>query len=306
MLKKNLKGNGFVDKKGRLVNELGYLIDMNGNVIDIRGKLMFEKIVLEKDGEIPAVFRTGLLQTDTASDVSRIQSEPDNQENQRDKDGETSLDSKMEDTPANYDAQNQRPPRDLPHDDEIPEDDEGGEHAGPQSEYDDEVDDQDEPNVAPKKIKKKPKKKKPKLSTIEFLQPTGREKSMAGAYGGQAIGSIRRPGIKYEKDRLEGSRKFRVSTADEPKVRAQLSNLVKSQAKLPPGDGTGSGGKDAVMNRTGFDENKSQRSASRLRQTQQSRADSIPKERKRGAGSKERKTGMKDGDFEQMFGKDID
>jgi hypothetical protein len=43
---------------------------------------------------------------------------------------------------------------------------------------------------------------------------------MAGAYGGQAIGSIRRPGIKYEKERLEGSKKFRVSTADEPKVRA--------------------------------------------------------------------------------------
>lgn len=82
---------------------------------------------------------------------------------------------------------------------------------------------------------------------------------MAGAYGGQAIGSIRRPGIKYEKDRLEGSRKFRVSTADEPKVRAQLSNLVKSQAKLPhgDGDGTGSNGKEGVMNRTGFDEKKS-------------------------------------------------
>lgn len=75
-------------------------------------------------------------------------------------------------------------------------------------------------DVPKKKIKRKPKKKKPKQSTIEFLQTTGREKDMAGAYGGQAIGSIRRPGIKYEKDRLEGSRKFRVSTADEPKVRA--------------------------------------------------------------------------------------
>lgn len=55
-----------------MVNERGYLIDKSGNVIDIRGKLMFDKNVLEKDGEIPAVFRTGLLQTDTASDVSRI------------------------------------------------------------------------------------------------------------------------------------------------------------------------------------------------------------------------------------------
>lgn len=55
-----------------MVNERGYLIDKSGNVIDIKGKLMFDKNVLERDGEIPAVFRTGLLQTDTASDVSRI------------------------------------------------------------------------------------------------------------------------------------------------------------------------------------------------------------------------------------------
>jgi len=97
------------------------------------------------------------------------------------------------------------------------------------SEYGSEAGDNE---VATKKIKKKKKAKKAKLTTIEFLQPTGREKNMAGAYGGQAIGSIRRPGIKYEKDRLEGSRKFRVSTAEENKVRAQLSNLVKSQSKL--------------------------------------------------------------------------
>lgn len=62
------------------------------------------------------------------------------------------------------------------------------------------------------------------------MQPTGREKNMAGAYGGQAIGSIRRPGIKYDQERLEGSKKFRVQTADEEKVRAQLTNLVKSQS----------------------------------------------------------------------------
>jgi len=46
---------------------------------------------------------------------------------------------------------------------------------------------------------------------------------MAGAYGGQAVGSIRRPGIKYEKDRLKDSKKFRVNTAEEPKLRAKLT-----------------------------------------------------------------------------------
>jgi hypothetical protein len=72
------------------------------------------------------------------------------------------------------------------------------------------------------------KKKKKKITTVEVLAPTNRDKNMAGAYGGQAVGSIRRPGIKYEKDRLKGSKQFRVNTAEEPKLRAKLSQLVKS------------------------------------------------------------------------------
>ena len=51
---------------------------------------------------------------------------------------------------------------------------------------------------------------------------------MAGAYGGQAVGSIRRPGVKYEKDRLKDSKTFRVNTAEEPKLRSKLQQLVKS------------------------------------------------------------------------------
>ena len=51
------------------------MIDKDGNVIDNRGKLMFDKCILEEDGEIPAVFRTGLLKSDTASDLSRLMSE---------------------------------------------------------------------------------------------------------------------------------------------------------------------------------------------------------------------------------------
>ena len=76
--------------------------------------------------------------------------------------------------------------------------------------------------------KKKSKKKKPKVTTVEVLQPTGRDKSMAGAYGGQAVGSVRRPGVKYEKDRLKGAKTFRVNTAEEPQLRAKLTQLVKS------------------------------------------------------------------------------
>lgn len=57
------------------MNERGYLIDGFGNVVDRDGNIMFDKIVLDPDGEIPQVFRTGLLKSDTASSLSRLMSE---------------------------------------------------------------------------------------------------------------------------------------------------------------------------------------------------------------------------------------
>jgi len=53
VLKKSTSGSGYLDRKGRLVNIRGYLIDKQGNVVDHHGKIMFEKNVLEEDGEIP-------------------------------------------------------------------------------------------------------------------------------------------------------------------------------------------------------------------------------------------------------------
>jgi len=61
ILQKDKSGQGYIDKKGRLVNIRGYLIDKSGNIIDIRGKMMFDRIILDRDGEIPIVFRTGVL-----------------------------------------------------------------------------------------------------------------------------------------------------------------------------------------------------------------------------------------------------
>jgi len=122
----------------------------------------------------------------------------------------------MEDTPANYNQANQRfDEHDILPEDPIPEDDEGNEHMSPQSEFDAE-------NSHIPTLKRRRKKRKQRLTTIELLEPTMREKNMAGAYGGQAKGELRRQGVKYEKERLAGSKKFRVATADEPKVRAQL------------------------------------------------------------------------------------
>ena len=56
----------------------------------------------------------------------------------------------------------------------------------------------------PKTKKKKAKKpKKPaKQGMIEYLMPTRREIDMADAYGGNAKGQFRRPGVKYDKERL--------------------------------------------------------------------------------------------------------
>merc|ERR1712195_298039 len=105
----------------------GYLIDKNGNVINKNGKVMFEKSLLDNEGDIPKVFRTGLLKSDTASSLSRLMSEIfRNQSSDFDGEeravneaieemkrgengsGDTSVDSMMGDTPANYNVANQR------------------------------------------------------------------------------------------------------------------------------------------------------------------------------------------------------
>jgi len=105
------------------------LIDEQGNVIDRNGKVMFKKRLLDNEDDIPKVFRTGLLKSDTASSLSRLMSEIErNQPSEFDKEeqliqreinnlphakkqrerGDSSVDSMMEDTPANYNDQNQR------------------------------------------------------------------------------------------------------------------------------------------------------------------------------------------------------
>jgi len=44
-------------------------------VINKNGKKMFGKELLDAEGDIPKVFRTGLLKSDTASSLSRLMSE---------------------------------------------------------------------------------------------------------------------------------------------------------------------------------------------------------------------------------------
>lgn len=74
ILDRDANGN-LIDRQGRRVNSKGYLIDQDGNVIDKNGHQMFSKDTLDNEGDIPKVFRTGLLKSDTASSLSRLMSE---------------------------------------------------------------------------------------------------------------------------------------------------------------------------------------------------------------------------------------
>ena len=74
ILDKDEKGNK-LDRQGRKVNSKGYLIDNDGNVINKNNKTMFQKQMLDHEDDIPKVFRTGLLKSDTASSLSRLMSE---------------------------------------------------------------------------------------------------------------------------------------------------------------------------------------------------------------------------------------
>lgn len=76
MFEKNRNGEP-VDKDGKRVNKKGYLVDKEGNILNKQGQKMFDKDILDKDGEIPKVFRTGLLRSDSASSFSRLMSEID-------------------------------------------------------------------------------------------------------------------------------------------------------------------------------------------------------------------------------------
>ena len=99
------------------------MVDREGNIINKNKKIMFPKGLLDNEQDIPKVFRTGLLKSDTASSLSRLMSEiGKNQPSEFDQEelriqeeiarnikgqkrgnsGNTSVDSMMEDTPANY------------------------------------------------------------------------------------------------------------------------------------------------------------------------------------------------------------
>ena len=130
ILDKDAAGN-LIDNEGKRVNSKGYLIDSAGNIINKHGKVVFEKSLLDEEQDIPKFFRSGLVKSDSESSLSRLMSEiGKNQPSEFDQEehrirkelakgakkakkransgGDTSEDSMMEITPANYNYQNQR------------------------------------------------------------------------------------------------------------------------------------------------------------------------------------------------------
>ena len=78
------------------------MVDNDGNIVDKHGSMVFEKEMVSKDGEIPLVFRSGVLKLNSAgSEMSKLMEEIE-KDHEPQVYGETSLDSQMEDTPANY------------------------------------------------------------------------------------------------------------------------------------------------------------------------------------------------------------
>jgi hypothetical protein len=222
ILDKDPKGN-LIDRKAKKVNSKGYLTDKEGNVIDKNGKKMFDKQLLDNENDIPKVYRTGLLKSDTASSLSRLMSEIERNQpsdfdveerriqdeieaqmrRPRGNSGNTSVDSMMEDTPANYNDKNQR----------FEADQEAEMEDGDMSEEDeDEYGSQYEMGVIGQGVqfnlakKKKKKKKKRKKKPSEMEDPSLREHLMAGAYGGMAKEKIKRQGVKYTTDLNAGLR----------------------------------------------------------------------------------------------------
>jgi hypothetical protein len=221
ILKPAEKLGQFYDDDGNLVNKQGYLIDKDGNIIDKNGNLVFKKNIL-KEGEIPPVFRNGMIRQNSSSSLSKLMSEIDKEQDSdldilkdfdEEEKGNTSVDSLMEDTPSNYNIANQRFDRPkynkeveekYDEDEEYYEDD-SGEYEGEEDEEDDDNDSITGPAGVPilnsrqprkKIVRKRRKKKRKKKPKPVYEDPTAADIAMARAYGGAPRG---RPARKYKR-----------------------------------------------------------------------------------------------------------
>lgn len=261
------------------------------------------------------------IEKNQPSEYERVEEEKD-----EGGDGDTSVDSQMEDTPANYNIPNQR--FDEYEDYEaIPEETEhrNSRMASRKKPPQPQATVQTEMDLPKKKTKKKTKKKK-KTGYLEYLMPTSREVNMADAYGGQAKGQFRRQGVKYDKERLMN----RIKTpANIPGGRAQLEALAATVA------GFHKPNQSKIMMRNDDLDNRSARGPTsrppRVKRNQlmgnndshdgtgslaggrssrkpagRDSHGNLNELRMRKMNTANRKADQGEGDFEKMFGKDVD
>ena len=71
VIHENEKGE-ILDNQKRRVNARGYLIDNEGNILDQKGNRVFDCDLIDETGEIPKVFRVGLLRSDSTTSLNRF------------------------------------------------------------------------------------------------------------------------------------------------------------------------------------------------------------------------------------------
>lgn len=71
VIHENEKGE-ILDNQKRRVNAKGYLIDNQGNILDQKGHKVFDNELIDENGEIPKVFRIGLLRSDSTTSLNRF------------------------------------------------------------------------------------------------------------------------------------------------------------------------------------------------------------------------------------------
>jgi len=108
-----------VDRRGKVVNKYGYLIDKNGNIVNQEGKFVMSKEEFEKELEEEPQLQNNNLFKEIAPNKQKSSdritfNHPKGIDKRLDEDNESetrksaSLDSLMDDTPSNYNIQNQR------------------------------------------------------------------------------------------------------------------------------------------------------------------------------------------------------
>lgn len=227
--------DGFLfDKQNRPVNSRGYLIDGNGNVIDTKRKVCFEKNTLDANGDIPEIFQSNLLRSDSQSSLSRLMSEIDKEqmlyEHRRRKHpnktgSDTSFESMMDESPSKYDTQNQRL---------VNASADGKFHI--QAKWTDRPDDILEESYGDLEAgedKPKRRRKKRAQAILKYVVDgiTERDVMMAQAYGGEVKPRVRKAGSRFAT-----STRAAAALLDRANVKtAQQNSRERARAKMQAG-----------------------------------------------------------------------